>query len=350
MKIALDYARGAAAVPLAALGNVLAEGSRTELAVLLYAAAHPAAPLADMAAATGESRADIRAALDALAARGAVTYEPEPGDDLPDAVADAPKKPKKHLQSATLPSYSTEDTARILEGSETLAGLVDACQQIIGKIFSTAEVASLVSMVDYLSLDSDYILLLTTRCAEAGKPSIRYIERTAINLWDSGVTSYRDLEEYYARLDAGRSVEGRVRSMFGLGDRTLTKKEKEYIAAWAGDWGFDASMIEKAWEATVSGTGGKASMSYANKVLMGWFENGIKTPEDVDRAEEARHTATGASGKPSGKTKDAPESSTFDTDDFFTAALRRSYGDTPAEKTTDADTADTDTKSGKGES
>ena len=102
MKIALDYAHGAAAVPLAALENVLAEGSRTELAVLLYAAAHPAAPLADMAAATGESPADIRAALDALAARGAVTYEAEPGDDLPDA--GTPKKPKKHLQSATLPS------------------------------------------------------------------------------------------------------------------------------------------------------------------------------------------------------------------------------------------------------
>lgn len=349
MKISLCYTHGAAAVPLAALEDVLLSGSRTELAVLLYAAAHPASPLADMAAATGESPADIRRALDALAERGALSYEPESGDELPDAPADAaaPEKQKKHLQSATLPSYSTEDTARILEGSEMLPGLIDACQQIIGKIFSTAEVSSLVSMVDYLSLDSDYILLLTTRCAEAGKPSIRYIERTAINLWDSGVTSYHDLEEYYARLDAGRSVEGRVRSMFGLGDRTLTKKEKDYIAAWAGDWGFGADMIEKAWEATVSGTGGKASMSYANKVLMGWFEGGIKTPEDVDRAEEARRAAGTVCSKSSGKKAgQAPANSTFDTDDFFTAALQRSYGDTAAEKTADTDT---ETKTGKGE-
>lgn len=321
MKIALSYTRGAAAVPLAPLDELLRSGTRVELAVLLAAATRPDVPLADLAAAVGAEPSEVRGALAALAERGALTYTAEDGDDVPDSAGDG--KPKKHLLSSTLPAYSTEDTARILEGSRQLAGLIDACQQIVGKIFSTAEVSSIVAMVDYLSLDSDYILLLTTRCMEAGKPSVRYIEKTAVSLYDSGIHSYHELEEYYARLDAVRSVEGRVRELFGLGDRSLTKKEKEYLAAWVSDWGFSAEMIEKAWETTVNATG-KASVSYANSVLKRWHEEGLKTPDDVDRAEEARR---GTAGKKTDKPK---ANSTFDTDEFFTAALNRSYGDATA--------------------
>ena len=88
------------------------------------------------------------------------------------------------------------------------------------------------------------------------------------------------------------------------------------------DWGYGPEVIEKAFEATVSGTGGKASLPYANRILQRWHEEGLDTLEAI--------LAGGT--RPTAQTADQ---STFDTDDFFAAALRRSYGE---EKLPAADT------------
>ena len=73
-------------------------------------------------------------------------------------------------------------------------------------------------------------------------------------------------------------------------------------------------MVSRAYEMTVSATN-EASVPYANAILERWNSEGIRTLEDVDKAEAKRNeTSKGESGNGS-----------FDTDDFFEAALKRSY-------------------------
>ena len=76
---------------------------------------------------------------------------------------------------------------------------------------------------------------------------------------------------------------------------------------------------------TVTATG-DASLPYTNSILERWNAEGLKTAEEIDasieRESEARAKQKGA------KTK-AQESGTlgnsFDTDDYFEAALKRSF-------------------------
>lgn len=80
------------------------------------------------------------------------------------------------------------------------------------------------------------------------------------------------------------------------------------IALWCKRQVSDA-LIERAYEITVTNTG-KASMAYANKVLMNWLDAGYTSIEDVERAaQEYRQQSTDAGS--------------FETNEFFEAALRR---------------------------
>ena len=83
---------------------------------------------------------------------------------------------------------------------------------------------------------------------------------------------------------------------------------------------YDRPIIEKAYEVTISNTG-KPSVSYANAVLENWYKAGLGTLEEI----EASIAEYQKNHDKSGETK--PAGSSFVTDEFFEAALRRSYGD-----------------------
>ena len=78
----------------------------------------------------------------------------------------------------------------------------------------------------------------------------------------------------------------------------------------------DPSIITRAYEITVNNTK-DASMDYANAVLENWYKASLTTLEAVDESIAAR--------KAEKKAAEAKGTlSSFDTDDFFEAALERS--------------------------
>ncbi len=119
------------------------------------------------------------------------------------------------------------------------------------------------------------------------------------------------------------SEEQFIRKLFGLKNRALIAKEKNMVEKWVASMQYDRSVIEKAYEVTVSNTQ-KASMDYANAVLENWYKAGLKTLSDVEAsiAEYQKTKEKGGESQPAG--------TSFDTEDFFAAALRRSYGETQA--------------------
>jgi DNA replication protein DnaD len=61
-------------------------------------------------------------------------------------------------------------------------------------------------------------------------------------------------------------------------------------------------------------TTSNASIPYANSVLERWNAAGLRTLDDIERSYQQ-------------KDKSAIDSSSFDTDSFFAAAVRRALGD-----------------------
>ena len=212
-----------------------------------------------------------------------------------------------------LPAYSSEELSGVLERREELASLIDECQRTFGKIFNTNEVAVIAGMVDYLGLDGAYILLLLSHCVRMEKKSLRYVEKMAITLHDEGVHETAALEERLHRIEVMADATGRIRALFGITSRALTTKEKGMIEQWLCGMQYSHEVIQLAYEITVDSIG-KASMPYANTVLERWNAEGYRTVEDIQRAiAEYRSKKNGTAS--------------FDVDDFFEAALKRTYGE-----------------------
>ena len=201
----------------------------------------------------------------------------------------------------------------------------------MGKMFNTAEIETVVAMLDYLKLEPEYIMLLFAHCEKMNKKSIRYVEKLAISFVDRDITKYSELESELESIELTESAMRRVRKLFGVGNRSFTPKEKAMITDWCVTWSFSSEMIEKAYEITADSTG-EASLKYANAVLENWFNEGVTTVEQVNaRAEEFeknRKPVQKAKTKQGGAS--TPFKPSFD-DDFFEAAVRRSYEDSPKE-------------------
>jgi len=71
-------------------------------------------------------------------------------------------------------------------------------------------------------------------------------------------------------------IEKQIRDCFGLGNRRLTNKEKEYIDKWCNDYMFDFCNIKLAYEHTIESIG-KLSFSFLEKILNDWHEKKTNT-------------------------------------------------------------------------
>ena len=336
MKIIPVYENQVFVVPQDKVCRRLSTATREELAVLLSVLADPVFTPSDRASALNLTEKTF---LDALAVwqRCGVLSIAEVGDaPVPDVPEKKPEETAKETVITTdkrtvkkavharreLPHYAMADAADYLERHEEMRSLVDCCQNISGDMFSTAETEIVIGMHDYLALSPEYIMLLFAHAKKLGKRSVRYVETLAIRFFDEGVTGYRELEERLQTIEKVSSAEQYIRKLFGLSSRALIAKEKAMVEKWILTMQYDQSVIEKAYEVTVSNTG-KASISYANAVLENWYKAGLGTLAEVE-ASIAEYQKNKEAEKP-GEQK--PEGTSFDTDDFFAAALRRSYGD-----------------------
>ncbi|MGN1127577.1 MAG: DnaD domain protein [Candidatus Flemingiibacterium sp.] len=230
---------------------------------------------------------------------------------------------KKHLQSGALPQYSESECADIIASSEELPNIIDMCQQLLGKIFTSADVEAIVALYDHLNLTPDYIGCLVKYCADNGKRSLRYIEKTALSLFDEGICTSEALDAYLKQKERLADDLSQIRRLTGSDGRELTTKEKKTFSRWLEEWKFGVDMIKRAWEITVDKIK-EPNIDYINRVLENWHKSGLATIADVDASLEAyKKKKTEAAG---GMQTVAGQPSGFQTDEIMEAILKRSYG------------------------
>ena len=206
-----------------------------------------------------------------------------------------------------------------------LGELIDECQKLLSHTFNQTEISVIAGLCEDYCLDGAYILTLLAYCIEIGKGSVKYMEKTALSLIDSGVETLAALDEYLKRRRTSAGFEREVRRLFGIGSRALTKRELAYCEAWQS-YGYGIDIVGLAYDITVNATG-KASLAYAAKILAGWYDGGAKTLADCEAAQDKKRERRAPTKPATPKTKkEAPELQSFDTEDFFKKALERSYG------------------------
>ncbi len=321
-----NYGQGVLVLPASVLGlNATPE----QLRVLLWIASD--ASLIEkptlLAKAADATKSEVSEAIDFWREAGVISTEREPlhtptekPKKQPTAKAadkQPPKAEKRILQRADeFPAYSTTEMADMLERRESLRVLVDESQNIFGKMFNAHELNILFGLVDYLNLDEEYILILLAHCKRIEIKSLRQVEKYAITLIDQGVTSPEALDEQVKLLEARHTLEGKVRSMFGIQRRALTAKESKMLNAWIS-YGYGEDVILMAYEITVNATQ-EPSVPYANAIMEKWHSEGLTTADEIDRYLVKERAAREGSNP-------AQLGTSFDVNDFFNAALERSF-------------------------
>ena len=320
MKIIPIYKNKIISLPFETVSDKLSTASKDELKVLLAVFSEQDFDVTELASKLDMTENAFRRALKSWIEAGAICeacsnsaiHSKNP--DCPEQSQTAVKKTVSRVEiHTTLPHYTSEEIASAVERSTGCSELLDSCQQILGKMFNISETAIIIGMIEHLSLPHEYIVLLCSHASAIGKKSVRYIEKLALDFYDRDIITYSALEEELKKLEARASLEYYVRDLFGFGKRALITKEKEMIKSWAEKFSFSRDMIKAAYEISVSRTS-EPNMKYANGILENWYAAGYKTPEDVAAADVERN-----------KNKDSIQTSSFVTDDFYEAALKRSY-------------------------
>ncbi len=219
-----------------------------------------------------------------------------PASEPPASVpVSAPPRAAASAAPVARPHFPREEAVSIVDSDETLRGLLQELQSMMGKLFTSADLDALIALYSFYALTPHYIITVVSYCISIGRSSMAYAEKVAASWIGEGIDD-EGVDRHLDALAQRRSNEGRVRSAFGISDRSLTPREREYIATWFDTYQFDLSLIEYAYEITVERTG-KLAFGYLNKILASWHQNGIRT---IEEAKQESKPSSAAGVKPSG--------------------------------------------------
>lgn len=228
-----------------------------------------------------------------------------------DGISDFESKMVTETSQNGVPSYTGNQIQAYIEKNKKMGELFEECQSVLGKTFNKHDYDNVIYLKETYKFSSAYMLLLLAHCVDIGKPNWAYIRKLASEFYDNGISTYNKLEKHFADRKNEKTLEYKIRNLFGIGEREFIKTERTVFEKWIA-LGLDFELIKLAYEITVEKTQ-KSSPRYADKIIDNWLSNGIKTVEDAENAQS--------------QYKSKQQAETFDADDFFEAALKRSYED-----------------------
>ena len=350
IELCLHYGRTPSVLP-SVPANLIARATAIDLRVLLTACVDPL-PLCEnaqvlaqsLAARIGCAEAEALAALAFWRGAGVLSVlEVSPASQQTEEATDAETltphedavtiaeentsveklTTRKTARRSGIPYYTTDEVTSFVESHADTRSYLDECSRLMGRMLNPHEIGILISLVDYLCLDWDYILAAVAHCAHrqtarGGHRSIRYVETAILDFYDEGIRDLAALQEKLRALELLAETEGRLRALFGMGSRALTPKEKKYFSTWLNDFHYDMDVIRLAYDVTVDAKG-SPNMGYMNSVLANWNRDGLRTTDAVEEAQAAFRAER--------KKGSSNDGGSFDTEDFFESAVRRRFGD-----------------------
>ena len=233
---------------------------------------------------------------------------------------------RKLAPSVANKNLSGKEIAGAIESDNSLKQLIEECEAICGKVFTTTDVSKIVSLKNSLGLDSETVLLLfyyhfEKLDAVGKKLTVSYVEKSAYSLYNQGIRTLDSLQNYIKENERRYSNKYKVARLFGIGERAFTKKEEKFFDKWFIEWEMSFELIEAAFEIAVNNTG-KAGLEYMSKILSDWHDSGISTVEQAEKANADFKAAN--KNKQKFVEKPANNGASFDTEEFFEKARRRS--------------------------
>jgi DnaD/phage-associated family protein len=236
------------------------------------------------------------------------------------------------IREGEIESQSASAVAKTIRDGN-LAEMISECAVIFEEpALSSEHTAILTALYTQYGLSPEYILTLASYMATKGKPNASTLKNKAISLHKRGIDTVEELERYIGDLERENTADWELKRLFGIKGRNLSDAELAYFRRWCEEFDFTTEIISSAYDICSVATGGKLSLPYMDKILSEWHEFGCKTLEECRRHEEKNKADRREAYKPKTKSREKekakpPRYGSFDVDEAFQAALKRSFGD-----------------------
>jgi len=214
---------------------------------------------------------------------------------------------------------------------KALAGMLLECARLMGKAaLSTTEVKKIAALNTQYALSEEYILTLAAYMAEKGKLTAPRLVERALSLVEKNIDTAETLEAHIKHCESENAMEREFKYLFGISDRLISPREKQYFKKWCSDYGYFTEIVGLAYDICIQSTA-KLSYPYIDRVLTVWYEAGCRTvSECLKKSEEVKFEFSKKRKKSSADKpqKEKQRYGDFDVKDAFKRALERSYGTT----------------------
>ncbi len=282
------------AVPSCVVDNYIKIATGEQIKVLLYLLKNAEVPLrnTDIALATGVDEGEVDDALLFWENVGVISesdgaYEPSGTAHAPTVqYTEKPSvTPEIKVALTSDPHYEPKEIAGAINADKAVRYLFEVFEKLKGKPTTHSERNTLMILIEEIKLPCEVAVMLVEYCFSIDKASPAYMKTVALDWVENGIDTIGKAEERIRTLRSYFTLEGKLKSLFEF-TSSFSKSQKEFIAQWS-ELGFPFEMFEEAYDATMKGAG-KLSFPYMNKILAKWNEDGITSPDKIDRTSKKK--------------------------------------------------------------
>ncbi|HEY9060019.1 MAG TPA: DnaD domain protein [Pseudobacteroides sp.] len=157
---------------------------------------------------------------------------------------------------------------------------------------------------DKYNFEDDVMFALFQYCYEHNGLTKNYIVKVADSWKSKNVRNSIDLDNYSLQYERFKSIRGKIVKKLGLG-RNLTEYESEYVEKWVEKYKYDFEIIELALKKTPKKA--NPSFEYLNSIITDWYNNNLKTKDEILAYDNARKQSM----KQQYKVSEVPQHSNF---------------------------------------
>jgi DnaD/phage-associated family protein len=189
------------------------------------------------------------------------------------------------------------------------AYLLDTASARLGRPVSHGDMETLLYLYETGGLPVEVILMVIEYAIAEGKYHMRYIEKVALDWADRGIDTIGAAEQFLCALEKRRDSWQKVSTVLGI-KQSPTIAQSDAAERWIFDWKIDEGLLRLAYDKCKESTG-RFNSSYMNKILEGWYLNGIDTVEKA--LEELEKIQSKSKAKAKSKSK---KETSFDLDEY----------------------------------
>lgn len=328
MSLKLKIDSGAVAVPVNALLHICDNVQNANIKFLCLLLSHGGAyrPFSDVKAeliASGiVSEKDSEIACAYLQGAGILTEGTEENTSAPVSAPKArqkalvPTEKNEALMTGNDSDSLTSDSIKEwMEGDKGRREFVKACEDVYGNVFNKTELMTVITYSSEYRLRDECILAILGYSRENGY-GITYTKKIFNRMVDNNINTLDSVNAELAFLSEHSSYVTTVKNIFGF-SRALTTGEKPKVERWHKEYKFSREMIQLAFDKAAASASDKATIAYCDKILTGWHKEGLLTADAVQSKLNADRQ----------KNSGSKIEQTYSLNDFFNAAVARSYSD-----------------------